>query len=289
MKIDANDNEEIQNIINKNLKDLENNPLPENIKETRKIFKNLEIIKIITNEYNEKDDISEEKEKINKIEFEIDKILKINSENSISNKEKSTNFIYTKKSPSKNNKKKIDNYLCDYLSLSDIDIESDLISFNFKKFISKIQTKNSMDYNIENLINLDSGNEEIFYYDNSNKIKSRIFLEKNKITVFNFSTNFTLRNAKFFPILNLDFDFLTIDLIMDLKNLKFRICILGNDKEFKFHIPNEDFFLKVSNKIYLILQNSNGYKNNLISICLRNDFFRVIFFLKINFFLSIIT
>lgn len=193
------------------------------------------------------------------------------SENSNSKKD-NTNYIESKKSVSQDKSERNDLEL----SLSQIEFEYER-DYKFYTFMYYKKYNLRHEYDLEDNLCFDTNKEDICIFDENKKIKCRIFMEQNKISVFNSQTNFLSKNSKHFPILNLDFDFLTSNFLMDIENLILRICIVGHDKVFKFQISNKKFYNIFSCRLNLIIQNSEGYKKCLVSVCLRKDFYKVNF------------
>lgn len=212
-----------------------------------------------------------------------------NSDNSNSKKSKdNTNFVETKKNSYEENKtnsnknnpninnqgKNYLNFDYDFLSLSDIDFESEK-DFQFLGFMAKKKLMLSSTLLARSFYSFNSNAEEIFYINGGKRIKSRLFIEENKLSIFNSSTNFSLQNSKYFPIVNLDFDFITAEMILNIESLSFRIVVLCSEKHFSFYIPDKTVYLSITKKINIIIKNSRGYKVNLVSIPLRKEFYKV--------------
>ena len=232
-----------------------------------------DVFKYLTENENKEIDKKENniKNKENITQNYFNKYENYNSENSNSKKD-NTNYIESKKSLSQDKSEQNDLEL----SLSQIEFEYER-DYKFYTFMYYKKYNLRHEYEIEDNFILDTNKEEIYIFDGNKKIKCRIFMEQNKISVFNIQTNFFSKNSKHFPIINLDFDFLTSNFLMDLENLIFRICIVGHNKVFKFHIPNIKFYNIFSCRLNLIIQNSEGYKKCLVSVSLRKDFYKVNF------------
>jgi hypothetical protein len=177
-----------------------------------------------------------------------------------------------------NNKKTKKNFL----SLSDIEFESFIKEKDNKNSKSKFSIfMNMKKYgkNYQNdlkIIEYDSIKEEIYLIINKKKIKIRLFIKSNCITAFNFSTNFSLNNSEFYPLINLDFDFLTAEFFVEKNINSINLFILGyNNKKFCFIIPNDKLFEKIIYLIQLILHNSKGYEENILTIVKRKEFYKV--------------
>lgn len=189
-----------------------------------------------------------------------------------------TNLIESQKTIINNNEKsKKENYInYDFLSISDIDFDSEK-DFNFIGFMSRKKLDIDNEYSMVNIYNFDSASEAVWLILDGRKIKVRLFLEANKFTAFNHMTDFKRSNAKFFPIVNLDFNFLSSQVFLELEKRLFRIAILGSDTVFTFYVPDKAGFLAIVNKVNLIVQNSKGYKSVILSVALRKEFYKVLF------------
>jgi hypothetical protein len=170
-------------------------------------------------------------------------------------------------------KNNIENY--DFLSISEIDFESEK-DFKFIGFMKKKKIDLESDQDMGYLYKYNSEGENVLYIKNRKKFKIRLFLEINKLTCFNYMTDLNSKNGKFYPIINLDFDYISSKIYIDIENLTFRILTLGYDEIFTFSLQSKTAFQKIVNKINLIIKNSNGYKNNLLSVVKRKEFYKVI-------------
>jgi len=214
--------------------------------------------------------------KINRLEH----VESSENENSNTKKDNSnTNIVETKKNYSHDSheKSKRDIYDYDFLSLSEIDFDREK-DFRFFGYMIKKKLDLESDNDFDSIYNYDTGNENVFYVQNGRRIKIRLFLESNKITAFNQMTDFKLKNAKYFPIVNLDLDFLTVKIYLDVESCTFKIFTLGSNEYFSFFIPNKSAFEKIANKVNLLIHNSKGYKTNLFTIALRKEFYKVFLF-----------
>lgn len=201
-----------------------------------------------------------------------------NSYNIVSNFSKkgktNENFIECKKIKTNEVSQK-ENIDYDFLSLSDIDFHSER-DFRFIGFMSRKKLDLKSDFDMGHIFNYDSATESIIMIIEGKKVKVRLFLQANRLTAFNFLTDFKSMNAKFFPIANLDFDFIRANIFIDVEKSIFRIMTFGNDVYFSFSIANKASFQTIANKVNFLIQNSKGYKNAILSVALRKEFYKVI-------------
>jgi len=200
-----------------------------------------------------------------------------NSDNWHSNNSKkdnaNSNFFGSKKD-NKNEKAEKQNIDYDFLSISDIVFDSEK-DFRFIGFMSRKKLELEKDFDMGHIYKYDSGSEKILINLDGRKVKVKLFLEANKFTAFNLMTDFKSGNAKFFPIVNLDFDFISARIFIDVEKKIFRIITLGNDTVFNFTIQNKASFLTIANKVSLLIKNSKGYTNAILSMALRKEFYKV--------------
>ncbi len=278
------DEETVKNKKNQELKDI-NLSLPnskiELMIENKLNLEKEEFLKKITVNENENKTLCNNPQKI--LEICLNSNLKIEEYNkdkvSYSNKninpinnytESKINFVNSNENLKKNN---IENY--DFLSISEIDFESEK-DFKFIGFMKKKKIDLESDQDMGYLYKYNSEGENVLYIKNRKKFKIRLFLEINKLTCFNYMTDLNSKNGKFYPIINLDFDYISSKIYIDIENLTFRILTLGYDEIFTFSLQSKTAFQKIVNKINLIIKNSNGYKNNLLSVVKRKEFYKVI-------------
>lgn len=241
------------------------------------------IIKII--ESSEDSTSKESKENTNFIEsknaisFKEKNLLSENKSNNNNNKSADDDNTNTNNFNSINNHNNSEYFKT--LSISDIQIDAKR-ELRFSELMERKKKELfSIDYVTNNLYKYDSKQSQINYNEAKKKIKIRLFLEENKLTAFNSSTNFSLKSYKYFPLVNLDFDFLTAELLMDTEDLNLRIVVLASNRAFTFNIPDENHFFSIANKINTIIKNSKGFTANLLGITLRKDFYKVRNFLAL--------
>jgi hypothetical protein len=210
----------------------------------------------------------EKKEEIKASSFQKDK-----------EKDKNISIDINKKNLEKSNNKRIKN---NFLSLSEIEFDCFILEndnkkrkSNFSLFMDMKKYEDNYQKDIK-IIEYDSNKEDIYLLIDKKKIKIRLFLKSNCLTAFNFLTNFSIKNSDFYPLINLDFDFLSAEFLVEKNTNSINLFILGyNNKKFSIIIPNNNLFEKLIYILQLIIYNSKGYQRNILTIVKRKEFYKV--------------
>jgi hypothetical protein len=104
--------------------------------------------------------------------------------------------------------------------------------------------------------------------------KCKIIVESNKIMVFEHKTK-EEPNDEYNPLLVLDFDMVTAGVSIKPKSKKFKILVLGSNKEFEFKASTKEIFDTILIHLNYFVEKSEGAKNNLFGVSMRKDFYKV--------------
>jgi hypothetical protein len=108
--------------------------------------------------------------------------------------------------------------------------------------------------------------------------KCKIIVESNKIIVFELKYKEEANkknNDEYNPLLVLDFDLVTACVSVKAKSKKFKILVLGSNKEFEFKASTKEIFDTILIHLNFFIEKSEGAKNNLFGVSLRKDFYKV--------------
>lgn len=110
-------------------------------------------------------------------------------------------------------------------------------------------------------------------YNNSNS-NSNINININTYT--NSHTNITrIKEVNYIsPILVLDFDYITSSMMLIKEKMEIRLYVLGSNKVFRIRVNNKEIYNRLANSISIAIATSKGSKANLISISLRNYWYK---------------
>lgn len=76
------------------------------------------------------------------------------------------------------------------------------------------------------------------------------------------------------PILVLDFDYITSSMMLIREKMEIRLYVLGSNKVFRIRVNNKEIYNRLANSISIAIATSKGSKANLISISLRNYWYK---------------
>jgi len=107
--------------------------------------------------------------------------------------------------------------------------------------------------------------------------KCKIIVESNKIFVFEHKNKEepNNHNEEYNPLLVLDFDMVTACVSIKAKSKKFKILVLGSNKEFEFKASTKEIFDTILIHLNFFIEKSEGAKKNLFGVSLRKDFYKV--------------
>lgn len=149
-------------------------------------------------------------------------------------------------------------------------IEEDDINVGFKTLdyldMKKIRLEKEFFKMIKLVTSFAEFKENLLYY------QVKLVVEPNRIAAFNTKCKEEYTNE---PYVVLDFDYISAKLLISRKKNKFRILVLGTDKEFHFKVSNKELFERVIISLNFIIENSRGAKTNLLGVSKRKDFHKV--------------